>query len=192
MGFVASSGCPGARYASRMRTVVLDPPTSGLEELLERRRRSGLDRFDEVWDGVLHMVPAPSYGHASIEAQLVVILHPAARAAGLEVIGQSNLGESEHDFRVPDGALHRPGASGTWHATAALVLEIVSPSDESWEKLPFYAAHDVDEVLIVDPVTHSIDWLALRDGGYQPIERSGLIDLGVSDLTERIEWPSGE
>jgi hypothetical protein len=49
-----------------MRTLVLDPPTAGLGELLERRRRSGLDRLDEVWEGVLHMVPAPSGEHAYI------------------------------------------------------------------------------------------------------------------------------
>jgi Uma2 family endonuclease len=173
-----------------MRALVLDPPTAGLEELLERRRRSGLDRLDEVWDGVLHMVPAPSHGHASIEAQLIMILGPAARAAGLEAIGQSNLGEGEHNFRVPDGALHRPGAHGTWHSTAALLIEVVSPDDETWEKLPFYADHDVDEVLIVDPAKRSIDWLALDGGEYRPVERSGLIDLGPRELGELIEWPT--
>jgi Uma2 family endonuclease len=172
-----------------MRAVVLDPPTAGLEELLERRRRSGLDRFDEVWGGVLHLVPAPNYEHASVEAQLSMILGPAARLAGMTMIGQSNLGEGEHDFRVTDGALHRPGASGTWHPTAALVIEIVSPGDESWEKLPFYASHQVDEVLIVDPAKRSVDWLALRDGEYRPIERSGLIEFGADELGERIEWP---
>jgi Uma2 family endonuclease len=175
-----------------MRALVLDPPTAGLDELLVRRRRSGLDRLDEVWEGVLHMVPAPSYGHASVEAQLSEILGPVARKAGLAMIGQSNLGEGEHDFRVPDGALHRPGAGGTWHPTAALVIEIVSPDDESWEKLPFYAAHDVDEVLIVDPAKHAINWLTLHDGEYRPIEHSGLIELGTDELGERTEWPADE
>jgi Uma2 family endonuclease len=174
-----------------MRAVVLDPPTAGLDELLERRRRSGLDRLDEVWEGVLHMVPAPSYGHGDLESQLHRIIGPPARRAGLTMIGQSNLGEDEHDFRVPDGALHRPGASGTWHPTAALVIEIVSPGDESWEKLPFYATHHVSEVLIVDPAKRSVDWLALTDGEYRPIERSGLIELGAEELSDRIEWPAG-
>ena len=50
-----------------------------------------------------------------------------------------NLGESEHDFRVPDGGLHRPGGDEMWHPSAALVVEIVSPDDETWQKLPFYA-----------------------------------------------------
>ena len=173
-----------------MRAVVLDPPTAGLNELLERRRRSGLDRLDEVWEGVLHMVPAPSYGHGDLESQLHRILGPPARRASLTMIGQSNLGEGEHDFRVPDGALHRPGASGTWQPTAALVIEIISPDDESWEKLPFYATHHVDEVLIVDPAKRSVDWLALTDGEYRPIERSGLIELGAEELGDRIEWPA--
>jgi Uma2 family endonuclease len=103
----------------------------------------------------------------------------------LEATGQCNLGDSEHDFRVPDGALHRPGASGTWHPTAALVVEIVSPGDETWEKLPFYAAHSVDEVLIVDPQARSVSWLGLAG----PIERSGLVNLGTSALWEHLDWP---
>jgi Uma2 family endonuclease len=171
--------------------VVMDPPTTGLEELLERRRRSGLERLDEVWEGVLHMVPAPNHAHADIAQQLAEILGPAARAAGLSpTMHEFNLGDSKDDFRVPDGGLHRPGASGTWHPTAALVVEIVSPGDESWEKLPFYAAHEVDETLIVDPATRGCHWLALSGGEYRPIERSGLIDLGASGLVELIDWPA--
>jgi Uma2 family endonuclease len=124
-----------------------------------------------------------------IEAQLMRLLGPCADAAGLLLSGQCNIGEGERDFRVPDGALHRPGASGTWHPTAALVVEIVSPGDESREKLRFYAARGVDELLIVDPVTRSVEWLALSDSEYRPIERSGLIDLGRAELAERIDWP---
>jgi hypothetical protein len=41
-----------------MSTLVLES-TPELEALKERRRRAGLDRLDEVWDGVLHMVPVP-------------------------------------------------------------------------------------------------------------------------------------
>jgi Uma2 family endonuclease len=173
-----------------MSTVVLDSAAPGLEALKERRRRAGLDRLDEVWEGVLHMVPAPSYEHAKVAQQLAELLGPCARNAGLEpAMGEFNLGESEDDFRVPDGGLHRPGADGIWLPTAALVVEIVSPEDETWEKLPFYAAHGVDEVLIVDPQERSVHWLARAGSEYREVERSGLIKLGGNELAERIEWP---
>jgi Uma2 family endonuclease len=171
-----------------MATLVLD--AHELVALKERRRVSGLDRLDEVWEGVLHMVPAPSYEHARIAQQLAEILGPLARDSSLvAAIGEFNLGDSIDDFRVPDGGLHRPGAKGVWLHTAALVVEIVSPDDESWQKLPFFAAHEVDEVLILDPQKRTVDWLGLDDGEYQPIERSGLIDLGPTQLAGRIDWP---
>ncbi len=175
-----------------MRTLVLDPPTAGLNPLLERRRRSGLDRFDEVWEGVLHMVPGPSGRHSLIEWQLARLLGPRAEQAGLYAGGQFNVGNDEQDFRVPDGGLHRTPPGGTWHPTAALVVEIVSPGDESWEKLPFYADRQVDEVLIVDPQERSVSWLGLKDGEYHPIERSGLIALGAQELGEQLDWPPAD
>jgi Uma2 family endonuclease len=171
-----------------MRTVVLDPPTAGLEEVFERRRRSGLDRRDELWKGVLHMVPAPGYKHFRLDQQLAELIGPAAKTAGLVFGGEFNLGDQD-DFRVPDRGLHRAEDRNDWQHTAALVVEIVSPGDESWEKLGFYAAHDVDEVLIVDPEKHSVDWLGLSDGEYRPIARSGLIELGADELGEQIDWP---
>jgi Uma2 family endonuclease len=90
---------------------------------------------------------------------------------------------------VPDGGLHRPGAGGVWLHTAALVVEIVSPGDETWQKLPFHAAHHVDELLIVDPDKRTVHWLTLGGDTYSPVELSGLIDLGTAELLERIDWP---
>lgn len=170
-----------------MATVVLNDEAQ-LQALLDSRRRSGIDRMDEVWDGVLHMVPAPDYDHGRIEAYLHEVIGPLARAAGLEMIGQSNLGVSEHDFRVPDSALHPRGTSGVWHETAPLVIEIVSPNDETWLKLPFYAAHGVQEVLILDPREHAVRWLGLDGGEYRPLQRSGLIELGPEQLAEQLGW----
>ena len=92
---------------------------------------------------------------------------------------------------MPDGGLHRPGAGGVWHPTAALVIEIVSPGDDTWKKLPFYAAHDVDELLIIDPPERSVSWLGLNGGEYRPIERSGLIDLGRDQLARADRLAAG-
>ena len=177
-----------------MPTLVMDPAPAEIDALIERRRRLGLDHRDEVWEGVYRMNPPPSLEHQVILQQLAELLGPLARDAGLEAIIQEfGLGDGKDNYRVPDGGLHRPGASGVWQSTAALVIEIVSPGDDTWLKLPFFAAHDVEEVLIVDPTARSIDWLGLNrdeDGEpYRPIERSGLIELSADELAGRIDWP---
>jgi Uma2 family endonuclease len=172
-----------------MPTLVMDPAPAEIDALIERRRRLGLDHRDEMWDGVYRMNPPPSHEHQVILQQLAELLGPLARDTGLEALIQEfGLGTSD-EFRVPDGGLHRPGASGVWHPTAALVVEIVSPRDDTWKKLPFYAAHHVDELLIIDPAEHAVHWLGRSGDEYRPIERSGLIDLGPSALAERIDWP---
>ena len=89
-----------------------------------------------------------------------------------------------------DGGLFRPGPDEVYMATAALVVEIISPGDKTWEKLGFYSAHNVDELLIVDPHGRRVHWLALQtDGEYRPIERSALVALGPAELAEQIDWP---
>jgi Uma2 family endonuclease len=172
-----------------MPTLVNDPQPVELERLIDRRRRLGQDLYDEVWDGVLHMNPSPASRHAMIDQQLAELLGPLARRGGLMPTGPVNVGVDQDDFRVPDRALHREWSDRVRHPTVALVVEIVSPGDESWDKLDFYAAHDVDEVLIVDPARRSVDWLTLTGGEYRPVERSGLIELGPKELAEGIDWP---
>jgi len=169
---------------------VMDPAPVEIDALIERRRRLGLDHRDEMWEGVYRMNPPPSLEHQLVLQQLAELLGPLVRQAGLvPVINEFGLGDGKDNYRVPDGGLHRPGAAGVWQSTAAAVIEIVSPGDESWAKLPFYAAHNVDEVLIVDPQARSVSWLGLKDGRYEEIEHSGLIDLGRNQLAELIDWP---
>jgi Uma2 family endonuclease len=171
-----------------MRTLVLDPPPPQLEELLERRRRMGADRRDEVWAGVYHMVPSPNGAHSSIAHQLAVLLDAPARAAGLHMTAEFNMGVQD-DFRIPDLGVHRGPRPETWIPTAAIAVEILSPDDEMWEKLPFYAGHEVDELLIVDPEVRSVTWLALGDGEYRPSDRSEIVDISAQELADGIEWP---
>ena len=132
----------------------------------------------------------PAAWHAGVAQQLAVILGPLAREAGLvPMIGNFNLGGPD-DYRVPDGALSSGRALNRLYVpTAELVVEIVSPGDGTWYKLGFYAAHDVGELLMVDPEKREVHWLALRPGReYQPIERSALVALGPVELAERIDW----
>jgi hypothetical protein len=182
---------PPLRYAhTTVPTLVLDPPPAEIAALLERRRRLGQDRRDEMWEGVLHMAPAPLRRHARLQMQVGALLEPLARDTGLEAVAEFNLG-SPDDYRIPDGGLLAPGPDALYVPTAELAIEVLSPDDETLQKLPFYAAHHVDEVLIVDPQQRSIEWLALdKDtGSYHPTQHSALIDLGPAALAARIDWP---
>jgi Uma2 family endonuclease len=171
-------------------TLVRDPQPAEFQAMLERRRERGQDLLDEVWEGVHHVNPAPHRRHAHIAQQLAVILDEPARRAGLvPMISIFNLGEPD-DYRVPDGGLFQPGPDEVYAPTAELVVEIVSPDDKTWEKLGFYAAHRVGELLIVDPQEHAVQWLALGPSGeYSPVEISAVILLGPDELAERIDWP---
>lgn len=173
-----------------MPTLVFDPQPAEIEQLLARRRELGIDRWDEVWEGVLHMIPPPSHEHQVIASRLHRLLGPLADEAGLELTAEVGIGSDEHNYRAPDLALHRPGdVQPQWHHTAAMVVEIVSPNDKTWDKLDFFAAHHVDELLIVDPQLRAIDWLELTAGEYRPLVRSGLIKLSPSELAARMDWP---
>ena len=79
----------------------------------------------------------------------MAFLHPRARARQLRPVGIFNLGARDN-YRIPDAGIPRE-PQGLYSPTAAIVVEILSPGDATPEKLPFYAAHDVEEVIIVDP-----------------------------------------
>ncbi|MGO9954457.1 MAG: Uma2 family endonuclease [Solirubrobacteraceae bacterium] len=171
-------------------TLVRDPQPVEFERLLERRRRLGQDLLDEVWEGVHHMNPAPAGRHADIAQQLAELLGSPARKAGLvPMLSIFNLGDA-NNYRVPDGGLHRERENRVYYPTVAMAVEIVSPEDETWDKLGFYASRGVDELLIVDPQERHVQWLGLgADGVYRPLEISGLIELGAAELADQIDWP---
>ena len=85
-----------------VRAVMLDVP----EHLLAERRRLGHDRFDEMWEGELHMVPPPSEEHQRIGARLSPRSLPLADAAGLHVRYETGLFDptwpNDESYRQPD------------------------------------------------------------------------------------------
>jgi Uma2 family endonuclease len=126
-------------------------PTVVTDDLLEHRRRLGLDRRDERWAGEWRIVNPPKNWHARVQRDLLVVLIPRAAALGLEPLSESGVFGAADDFRVPDVVFVRPdevyGDDEGW-ARAELVVEIRSPGDDSYRKLPFYAER-VREVLIL-------------------------------------------
>jgi Uma2 family endonuclease len=170
---------------------MLDVP----ESLLDERRRQGLDVFDEIWEGVLHMVPAPSGEHQRLELELGSVFLTAAKRHGLVASNETGLFAADDDYRVPDIVVSRRvncserGVDGT----AELVVELRSPGDESYEKLPWYAARGVTEMLIVDPATRRFELYRNHGGAavvVAPDDDGGvtLDTLGIRLLTV----PSGE
>lgn len=125
-------------------------PTVVTDALLEHRRRLGLDKKDERWAGEWHIVNAPKDWHALLAARLVRALGPAADERGLDALVEGGLFGADDDWRVPDHIYARPddryGDAG--RARAELVVEIRSPGDDSYRKLPFYAER-VREVLVL-------------------------------------------
>lgn len=127
---------PPLGHTVAVRPVVLGERPPELEAFLQRRRALGQDRHDEVWEGVYHVAPHAHTHHGIVDAQLSAALLPWARSRGLHTSTAFNLGEP-HDFRVPDGAVHRVLPHGAYAETAAVVVEVVSPDDQTNDKLAF-------------------------------------------------------
>ncbi len=173
-----------------MRTVVLGEPPGPLRSWLERRRALGLDRFDEVWEGEYHVAPEAHGRHGDADDQLAALLRPRARAAGLWGSGPLNLG-SPGDYRVPDRAYLRRRATEVWNPSAAIVVEILSPGDESYAKLGFYHRLGVEEILIVDPLHHAVEWYRRSAAAFERAGASQLLGLTEAELAAEIDWPPG-
>jgi Uma2 family endonuclease len=172
-----------------VRTIVLEPAPAEFELLLKQRQALGQDLYDEVWEGEYHMAPMARPSHGYVNRRLAVLLDPLVEQAGLVATDGFNLG-SPNDYRVPDGGVHRELPTTTFVPTAAIVIEVVSPGDETWQKLDFYAAHSVDELLIADPAKRSVAWLVLHAGRYVEAEYSRLLGITAAKLAEQIKWPA--
>jgi Uma2 family endonuclease len=156
--------------------------------LLEERRRMGGDRWDEVWEGELHVVPPPSGRHQWLGSKLIRVLGVAADAKGLEVAHEMGFFRASDDFRLPDLAFYRREHASRrgLEAAAELLVEVVSPGDASRTKLPWYAARDVREVLLIDSVTLAVELYDCASGEPKRVEpaRSSVLDCTFTRLDD--------
>ncbi len=65
-----------------MTTIVLGPRPPELEAWLERRRRLGLDRRDEVWQGRYVVAPDPHSNHGEVQLMLATLAETQRAAFG--------------------------------------------------------------------------------------------------------------
>src|SRR5204862_563678 len=116
--------------------------------------RAGTDLWDEVWNGVLHMVPAPSRWHQRFGLKLGVVLDPIAERHGLELSYETSVYRPnvDDDYRTPDLIAYEPtfGSKRGVEGVAELVIEILSPNDETYDKLPFYVEVGIRQILVVN------------------------------------------
>jgi hypothetical protein len=163
-----------------------------VESLLARRRELGLDGKDEVWEGVYHVAPHEHGRNGVTAMSLVIVLDAPSRRAGLQPGGSFNLG-GPNDFRVPDLGFHRSGEpSQLYYASAALVVEVLSPHDGTFAKFGFYASRGVEELWVVDPLTRSVHiWQLDGSDTYRETGTSDLLGLTAAAVTEQLHWPEG-
>jgi Uma2 family endonuclease len=171
-----------------MRTLFVTDPPPAVEDWLERRRALGQDLYDEVWEGEYHVAAAPTGPHADLQAQLIRVLGPLADRRGLSILGPSNIG-GPTDFRVPDVLVLRRREALTWYPTAAIVVEVVSPGDESRRKTDFYFRRRVEELLIVDPLARTVEWFARGTDALEASAGSELLGITGVELGASLEWP---
>jgi Uma2 family endonuclease len=134
-------------------------------EELAHRRATGIDRWDEVWDGVWYMTPAPTLEHQRMLDEMIGFLVPHLKKTnrGRLVSGINVFRDAEGwtNYRIPDLTYVATGREdilsedGVRAAGPDAVIEIRSPGDDTYEKLPFYAAIGTREVVIINRDTKS-------------------------------------
>lgn len=170
----------------RMKTVVVGR-NSDIEAIIARRHALGIDRYDEIWEGDYHITPGPAGPRAVLDHALALFLGPKARAGGLVGTSAFNLGQPD-DYRVPDGGYHFERPTGTWVSKAAVVIEIVSPDEETYGKFAFYARR-ANELIVVDPTRRAVECHVSDGQQLVPSEGSTLLGVSAQEIALALPWP---
>ena len=129
-------------------------------ELISQRKAAGIDRYDEVWEGIYIMSPIANNEHQSLATELSGSLVTVIDWKGLgRTLAGANVSDRIEDwttnYRIPDVLvfLNETFAQdcGThWFGGPDFAVEIVSPGDRTLEKLGFYASVGTHELLVID------------------------------------------
>jgi len=155
-----------------VKAVFLNVP----DHVLEDRKRTGADQWDEMWEGVLHVVPSPTNPHQDLAGDLHTYLavhwaRPRKAKAYYEV-NLASVGGWDHDYRIPDLLLltrdrFSIDKGAYFEGAPNVVVEIHSAGDEAYEKLDFYARLGVPEVWIINRDTKEPEIHVLKRGRYR-------------------------
>lgn len=128
--------------------------------LVEQRRGSGLDQYDEVWEGVYVMSPMANNEHQDLVTEIAAVIKTVVDWKGLgRTLAGANVSDRRDDwkenYRVPDVLVFSENSSAIdcvthWFGGPDLAIEIVSPGERVLEKLAFFAQVGTKELIVID------------------------------------------
>ncbi len=155
-----------------MAALILEPSVQA--DLIRRRRETGADRFDEVWDGVYVVSPNPNNQHQRLTLALGSIFYHAISLPGLgQVFPGVNITDQpeswESNYRIPDLAIFLVGNSAEdrgshWFGGPDFAVEIISRGDRARDKLGFYSKVGVRGLLVIDREPWALELYRLSHG----------------------------
>ena len=175
-----------------MSMVVLDRHQE--RSIRAQRRRSGADRWDEVWDGVYVVMPLPNDEHQEIVNGLGFAFEATAgRAFGGKVRPGVNISDRDDDweknYRGPDVVVFLEGTTAVnrgayWLGGPDFAVEVASKGDRSRKKLDFYASVNVRELLLIHRFPWALELYRLAAGKLDLVGRSMIAE--PTDLASSI------
>jgi Uma2 family endonuclease len=156
-------------------------------------------RRSEIIEGDLSELPAPSWAHATVVANVFLLLAPLVQALGglvrfapLDVFfpGADPV-QPDLFILLPDGEA-RPSKRGL-EGRPDLVVEVISPSNRGHDlltKRALYAQAGVREYWLIDPDARRIDILALERDALHLVQSATSDDIVVSPLLAGAEIPA--
>jgi Uma2 family endonuclease len=169
------------------------------EAILKHRKLTGADRYDEMWEGVLHMPPMPNRFHQdlnwALETFLRLVWMPTREARVHHDVNVTPADGWPNNYRAPDLVILLPERFAIDHneyfeGGPNVVVEIHSPGDEAYDKLPFYADLRVAEVWIIDRDTCEPELYHLKRNRYK--KKSASADGWLRSAETGIELRQGE
>lgn len=154
--------------------------------LIVERQSQGLDRYDEVWNGVYVMAPMANDEHQQLVSRFNSIMEDVIGWPGLgEVRPGVNISDQEDDwrqnYRIPDVAVFLRGCTAVnrdthWFGGPDWLTEIISADEQFEEKMEFHAKLGVREVLLVFRDPWAVELYRLQ--------QKKLVLVGRSDLKQ--------
>lgn len=127
----------------------------------------------ELFDGSLHVTPAPTTRHQKISLRLGAALDPVAEDAGLQVHLAINVRLGPDRIPIPDLAIIEDDNIEKLVVDASavrLICEITSPSNATTDRVlkkHYYAAAGIAWYLLIDPQEPTLRLYQLAGGVYR-------------------------